>query len=81
MIFQLQKLLAESKAEELVLLWHLIFSVMMKMKKQSKKNFQLKSKKQIVFKLKLMEFMLGHWLKDLKISMKITIKNILAKET
>ena len=81
MIFQLQKLLAESKAEELVLLWHLIFSVMMKMKKQSKRNLQLKSKKQIVFKLKLMEFMLGHWLKDSKISMKITIKNILAKET
>ena len=51
------------------------------MKKQSKKNLQLKSKKQIVFKLKLMEFMLGHWLKDSKISMKITIKNILAKET
>jgi hypothetical protein len=50
------------------------------MKKQFKRNLQARNKRQIVFKLKLMEFMLDHWLKDLKILMKIILKSNLAKE-
>jgi hypothetical protein len=51
-------------------------SVIKTMKRQSKRTLHPKNKKQIVFKLKLTEFMWDHWLKDLK--MKIT--NMLAKE-